>query len=161
MSFLIYLISAVIAFSGVIAGAILAFNTKEEMPTAKKYFPLLQKILLIAMVAVLLNYFNISVVIKVIIYALVIFAVSKKQMLNFYPVIAVLFFSLGQSSQSLFLISTLVFIYGFPTGSLYVIRNKKMKWLELVRKVSVKHGIFLLAAILLQLLYSVFVLKKF
>lgn len=161
MSFLIYSISALIAFSGVVAGAILAFNTKEEMPTAKKYLPLLQKILLIAIVAVFLNHFKMGIIIKVIIYALVIFAIYKKQILNFYPIIAVLFFFIGQGSQNLFLISTLVFIYGFPTGSLYLIQNKRMKWPELVRKVSIKYGVFLVIAVLLQLLYSVFVLKTF
>jgi hypothetical protein len=161
MSLLQYSIAAVIAFSGVVIGAILAFNTKEEMPTAKKYLPLLQSIIFVTIVAVLLNYFKLNIAVRVLVYAAVIFVLLRRQRLNLYPVLAATFFLLGQSSQSLFMVSALIFLYGFPAGSLYFMHNKRMKWLELVRKVSVKYGIFLVAAILLQLLYSVLALKKF
>ncbi|MBS3133209.1 hypothetical protein J4470_03725 [Candidatus Woesearchaeota archaeon] len=159
MSFLIYSLSAVIAFSGVIAGAVLALNTREEMPTASKYLPLMQSIIFATSVAVFLNYFKLNIAVRILVYAAVIFVLLKKQRLNFYPALAALFFSLGQSSQGLFTISALVFLYGLPAGSLCVIHNKRMKWPEAVWKVSKKHGAFLLAAILLQLLYAVFVLK--
>ena len=161
MSFLQYVIAAVIAFSGVIAGAVLALLTKEEMPTAKKYFPLLQKVLIISTVVVFLNYFKIGLIIKIVVYALLIFTVLRAKTLNFYPVLAVLFFLLGQSSQSLFLISIMVFLYGFPTGSMYVINNKIRKWQALVKPIALTYGIFLIVAITLQFLYSVFVLKQF
>lgn len=161
MSFLQYVIAAVIAFSGVIAGAVLALLTKEEMPTAKKYLPLLQKVLLISTVVVFLNYFKIGLIIKIVVYALLIFTVLRAKTLNFYPVLAVLFFLLGQSSQSLFLISLMVFLYGFPTGSMYVINNKIRKWQQLVKPIALTYGIFLILAIVLQFLYSIFVLKQF
>mgnify|MGYP001246428768 CR=1 FL=1 len=159
MTFLTYLLATVVAFSGVIAGSMLALNTKEEMPTAKKYFPLLQKVLFIAVIAALLNHFKLAIIVKVIVYLLVLFIILRKKQYNFYPFIAVIFFLLGQSQQSLFTISILMFLFGFPTGSLFVIYNKKMKWFETVKRVTLKYGIFLVIAIALQLLYSLFVLK--
>lgn len=161
MTFLAYLLSAVLAFSGVIVGTLLAINTKEEMPTAKKYLPWMQKILFIAIIAAFLNYFKFGIIIKLVIYAIVIFTVLKSKTLSNYVFLAVIFFLLGQRSESLFIISTLVFLYGFPTGSLFVISNKKAAWLELVKKVMLKYGIFLIVSIGLQLLYSIFILKKF
>jgi len=159
MTFLTYSLAAIIAFSGLIVGSILALRTKEEMPTAKKYFPLLQKILYVAIIAVFLNHFKVGIIIKVIIYAIVIFAILRAKVLNSYFIIAVFFFFLGQSEKSLFMISLLVFLYGFPTGSLLVIYSKKMKWPEAVKKIILKHGIFLVVAIGLQFLYATFVLK--
>ena len=159
MTFITYLLAALVAFSGVIIGAVLALNTREEMPTARKYFPLLQKVLFVAIISVFLNFFKFGLVIKLLIYALVIFSILRKPALNSYVILAVIFFLLGQGQQSLFLVSIFIFLYGFPTGSLFIIRNKRMEWLEAVKKVTLKYGIFLVIAIALQFLYSVFVLK--
>ncbi|MBI2664926.1 hypothetical protein HYX10_06325 [Candidatus Woesearchaeota archaeon] len=161
MTLLAYSLAALIAFSGVIAGIVLAFRTKEEMSAGRKYFPWLQKILFMAAVAVLLNHFNLGMAVRAVVYGVVIVAVLKKQVLNFYPLLAAMFFLLGQSAESLFMISAIVFIYGFPTGSLFVISSGRIKLFAAVKAAVFRHGSFLAIALVLQLLYSVFVLKTF
>ncbi|MCH7902728.1 hypothetical protein IIC68_03165 [archaeon] len=158
MTFLTYSAAAVIAFSGVFAGAFLTFFTKEEMPTARKYFPWLQKALFLAIIAILFDFFKVNGIIMLIAFILILFMIVKKQTMNSYPLLAIIFFLLGQGNESLFMISALIFIYGFPTGSLFA---KQKTWQATIKPVLLKYGIFLILAIGLQALYSVFVLKTF
>jgi len=158
MTFLAYSAAALIAFSGIFAGAFLTFFTKEEMPTARKYFPWLQKALFLVMIAIFFNFFKVNGIIMLIAYILILFMIVKKQTLDYYPLLAIIFFLLGQGNESLFMISALIFIYGFPTGSLFA---TQATWQATIKPVLLKYGIFLLLAIGLQALYSVFVLKTF
>jgi len=156
MNLLPYSLSALVAFSGVIVGVVLALFAKEEMPTGKKYFPLIQKVLLIAIFALLLNHFKALLIVKLVAYSALIFVLSRRMMFNLYPLFAVAFFLLGQGSRELFTISTLVFLYGFPTGSMYVVRNRRMGLLKTLGKVSLRYAVFPVAAVVLQLLYQLF-----
>lgn len=156
MNLLPYSLSALVAFSGVLVGAFLAMTAREEMPTGRKYFPWLQKVLLIAIAAVLLSYFNALLMVKIVAYAAFLFVLSRKQMFNFYPLLAVAFFILGQNSRELFIISVLVFLYGLPVGSMYVVRNRRMSLFKTLGKASLRYAVFPVAAVTLQLLYSYF-----
>ncbi len=156
MNLLPYSLSALVAFSGVLVGAFLAMTAREEMPAGRKYFPLLQKVLLMAIAAVLLSHFGASLAVKIAAYAAVLFAISRKAMLNFYPLLAAAFFILGQGSRELFIISVLVFLYGFPTGSMYVIRNRRMGLLKTLGKAGLRYAVFPAAAISLNLFYALF-----
>lgn len=159
MIFLQYTLAAIIAFSGLFVGAYLARATKEEMPTASRYLPWMQKILVIAIVAFFLNILPVNLIIKVLIYALLIVSLLKTPLTNMYFLIGFIFFMLANSDH-LFTISTLVFLYGFPTGSLFII-NKKLKRFEVIKEVFLKYWLFLVISIGLQLAYSFFILKSF
>ncbi len=151
MDLLPYSLSALVAFSGVPVGAFLAMAAREEMPTGRKYFPILQKVLLMAITAVLLRHFNAFLLVKVAAYAALLFVISRKTMFNFYPFLAVAFFVLGQESRGLFAISLLVFIYGFPAGSLYVLRSGRKGMFRTLGKASLRYVVFPAAALILQL----------
>ncbi len=152
MNLLPYSLSALVAFSGVIVGVVLALLAKEEMPTGKKYFPVVQKALVIAIVALLLNHFEALLAVKLVAYLAVVLVLSRRMAFDVYPLLAVAFFLLGQGSRELFTISTLVFLYGFPTGSLYVIKNRGMGWACAVRA-GLRYSVFPVAAVLLQMVY--------
>jgi hypothetical protein len=158
MTFLEYSASAIIAFLGIFIGAFLTFFTKEEMPTARKYFPWLQKALFLAMIAIFFNFFKVQGLIVILTFLLILFVIVKKQTVNYYPFLAILFFLLGQANQSLFMISALIFIYGFPTGSLF---SQQKTWQATIKPVLMKYGIFLILTIGLQIIYSIFILKIF
>ncbi len=147
-----YLLSALVAFSGVLVGAFLAMTAREEMPTGRKYFPFFQKVLLIAIAAVLLSHFSAPLIVKFVVYASLVFVLLGKHMINFYPLLAVAFFILGQDRRELFIISVLVFIYGFPTGSMYVVRNRRMSLLKTLGKAGLRYSVFPVVAMALQLL---------
>lgn len=153
MEFVQYSLSALVAFLGVPVGAFLALSAREEMHTGRKYFLWLQNIILIAVVALLLNHFNALLILKVAAYAALIFVLLKSSVLNFYPFFAAAFFILGQNSRELFAIAALVFLYGFPAGSMYVIKNKRMPLFETLGRASLRYASFPAAAILLQLIY--------
>ncbi len=152
MNFLQYALAAVIAFSGLIVGVFLARFTKEEMPTGSRYFPLLQKIIFMAIAVVLLSTFNIALPIKAAIYAIIVILLLRFYSTSFYPLLGVAFFLLGQQSATLFEAAVLVFLYGFPVGSLSA-SGKKINTLETLKKVVVQHSLFLIVAIGLQLVY--------
>ncbi len=156
MELIQYSLSAFVAFLGIPLGAFLATTAREEMPTGRKYFPILQKIFLIAITSVLLNHFSSPLLVKLAVYAVMVFVLLGKHMINFYPFFAVAFFILGQERIELFLISLLVFLYGFPAGSMYVVRNKKMGLLKTLGKASLRYAVFPVAAVLMQLLYVFF-----
>lgn len=154
MELLQYSLSALVAFLGVPIGAFLALTAKEEMHTGRKYFPWLQKILIIAVVALLLSHFNALLIAKAVVYAVLLFFLLRRQVFNFYPLLAVPFFLLGKNSSELFSISVLVFLYGFPTGSMYVLKNKRSGLPETLGRASLRYVAFPAAAVLFQLIYT-------
>lgn len=156
MELLPYSLSALVAFSGVLVGAFLAMTAREEMPTGRKYFPIFQKVLLIAIAAVLLNHFSAPLIVKFAVYAALVLVLIGKHMLNFYPLLAVAFFILGQNSRELFMVSALVFLYGFPAGSMYFVRNRRASLLKTLGNASLRYAVFPVAAVALQILYNLF-----
>ena len=155
-----YALSAVIAFSGVIAGIILASRTAEEMPTAGRYLPRLQQAVLIAITGFFIHSFKPDLLIAIVVSGLALLAIVLRPGLNYYPALAVIFFLSGQKAGSLFAASALIFLYGFPTGSLHFIKNRRAGLRETLKKAALKYGVFLLLSLGIQLLYSVFVLRK-
>ena len=155
-----YALSAVIAFSGVIAGVILAFKTSEEMPAAGKYLPRLQQILLVAIACFFIYYLKPGFLVAVITSAAAVFAALLRPGFNYYPALAAVFFLSGQSGHGLFVASLLIFLYGFPMGSMHFIKNQNMGLFKILKNAVLKYGIFLVLSLGFQLLYSAFVLRN-
>ena len=156
MTFLQYVLAAFVAFSGLFAGAYVARLAKEEMPKASGYFSWFQKILLIIIVAVSLNLSSAGLVVRLVVYAALAFFLLGGRVRNVYPLMGLFFFFAGASG--LFEISTLVFLYGFPTGSLFMINLKKSEGVKrVVGSMLFKYGWFLLVAVGLEV-FRLFVL---
>lgn len=154
MTLVQYLIAVFVAFSGVLVGAFLACSAREEMPTARKYFPLIQAVLFAAVAAFALDYFSVSLLLRIAAYvALFPFLLFWK--FDFYPFLAVFFFLLAHSSQSLFAVSVLVFLYGFPAGSLFVVRKNEWRIVRAILMVGRRYSYFVFVAVALEALYLV------
>jgi hypothetical protein len=154
MSFLAYPLASAVAFSGLFVGAFLARSAKEEMPTASRYFPWVQKFILVAIAAFLLNYFSLGIAARVVCYAVVILLLLRYGKINFYPLLGIAFFLLGQSGQGLFAVSLLVFMYGFPAGSMFIIRNKRISAYASAQGIISRYGLFIVVAVGLQVTFS-------
>ncbi|MCP3682492.1 MAG: hypothetical protein GY861_07355 [bacterium] len=146
-----FILASFIAFLGLIAGTIIAIFTQEELPTGRKYFFLLQKLILAAIAVLFVNVFDIHIALKVILYAIIIgllaVGVPKSQFL--YPALGIILFFASKSS--LFTIEALlIFLYGFPTGSL-LFKKKGNKILG-VLKIALQHISFVIIAIALYVL---------
>ena len=147
----IQLLAPIIAFLGFPIGVFLSFLSPEEMNPGKKYFKLLQNILLVLILFFVFDYYAISLVISIILTVAVFLGVfywqNKHKGIIIYLILAVLLY-ISSNDISLFAIeSSLIFMYGLPAGSL--LRPKKKD----VIKVVAKHSIFIVLAISLLLFF--------
>ena len=132
MQFLIYFLTSLTIFSALFAGMVLALSAKEELKPGKKYFILLQGVVLLSVIASFFAfYINIYLVyfIAVLLIFLLYFNYAKFKEIRpyaVYPVLAIIFY-LSSKKLSLFVIeSSLMFLYGLPTGSLLAaVKSKK------------------------------------
>lgn len=144
MEILNYALIALIVSLGLLSGRIIAWIAKEEIKPGKKYFLILQKVLFCAVVF-LLMYFNKTNVHYTWIGGLVIFAyLSWFKKIPSYIISAVLGITLylATLTENFLLISAVIFLYGFPAGSL--IKNKKEIALNIVIFLVVAVGLFFL-----------------
>lgn len=125
MEILNYSLISLIAVLGLALGAVIGHFAKEEMKPGKKYFLLLQKALFIASIAAVM-YANRTNVHYIWIGAVIIFIYfyffEKINQIFAYAVLGLAFF-LASETEMFLPVAALVFLYGFPTGSM--IKNRK------------------------------------
>ncbi len=129
MGILTLLIALALPALAPLTGYFLGKTTKEELKAGKKYFMGMQHVLFIAIAAVFLyaGKWNLYVVVTGL---TIVFAyLTLKQARNPFASEALfgIAFSLAVNAEIIFLISALVFLYGLPTGSLFV-KQRKGLW---------------------------------
>ena len=128
MSPLQFAAAAIISYLGLLAGFFLASLTKEELPTARKYFPWLQRLIIIAIAAFVLDFFSINLTLRIVIYALLLLAVAVSLNLQFfYAAFGVLLFAASRDKNMLLVLSSMVFLFGLLSGSVYFDSRVKRK----------------------------------
>ena len=149
MEFINYILSAIIASLGIFCGVVLGYIAKEELKPGKKYLILLQYVL-IAVMIVLMVYFRFEEEIVFLFVAALFFVIYKtrfkKQIMPEIYVLFALIFS--KAPAAAFIVwSSLIFLYGFPTGSLLYM---KKNWIKLCLIVSL---MFFFISIILYLVF--------
>jgi hypothetical protein len=126
MDFVSCLLAAVLSFTGLIAGVVLAFLSPEEMPTGRKFFPLLQRIALVAIAAVFISLYIQAWYLRLLLYiaAILILALPLRSEVVF-PILAFPFCFSMHAREAFLAISVLIFLYGLPSGSLYAIGKER------------------------------------
>lgn len=139
MEIINYFLTNIAIFLGLIIGIILAYIAPEELKAGKKYFILLQNILLALILFLLLFFYKFnsrwSLVISLVLFLSLYFYLNKNQKIKYidYAFLGIVFY-LSSKNINLFLLeSSLIFIYGLPTGSLLT-NIKKRNILEIVLK---------------------------
>ena len=137
-----------IIFLGFPIGISLAFISPEEMISGKKYFHLLQNFLLVLILFFYFNFYNlnllISILITVVVFLLMFYWNSKNKNLIIYTLLAVILYFSSKDLTLFAIESSLMFIYGIPTGSLLAPKKKKEVFL-----IVLKHALFIVLAVLL------------
>jgi hypothetical protein len=152
MDFLFYAATVFVAFSGLIVGAVLAFVSPEEMPTGKKYFPLLQRIVLLALFTFFVNALGLPLLLRILVYALIIaYALTRTNTAVVYPLIALLLFFSSFNPNAFLTLTVLAFFYGLPSGSLYAATAGMSKY-RVLATIVFKHSSFIVVALALPLL---------
>ena len=151
-----YSLAALVAFSGLFVGATLAFFTQEELPVGRRYFPWMQKLLLIAIVSVVLHALHVQLLYRIVAYAALLLLLLRTAVPNLYPFLGFLFFFSGVTQPILYLVSVLIFLYGFPTGSLLVAEPKKTGGKTMLKQILIRYGAFVPIAVLAQIAFQFF-----
>ena len=124
-----YTLTLTASFIGLILGIILAYIAKEELRPGKKYLILLQKLTLTLIMIFMFYQLKLNIYLLIIsswISALVIYLFIERIKTNYiYPVLALIFYLSSRNIVLLKIQAFLIFLYGFPTGSLLTKVTKK------------------------------------
>ncbi len=131
MMILTYLALLFIAFLGVFIGLVIGYFTQEELQPGMKYFNIFRHLLF---VAILIIFFVKNPSIPFIIFIallIIIYSLSSYRETLYYYSLAVIFF-MAWLFNGFALVAPLIFLYGFPLGSVYLqehinIKKKKKK----------------------------------
>jgi hypothetical protein len=125
MAFLSYFLAALVSFLGIGVGVVLAFVSPEEMPTGRKLFPLVQRIVLVAIAAIFIGIYVSNIFIRIPLYIIAILLLTLRlKPIIAYPLLGFPFFFSSNNQNAFLAIAALVFAYGLPTGSLYAQKGK-------------------------------------
>ncbi len=153
MEIINYTLTLIVSFLGLVIGIILAYIAKEELRAGKKYFILLQKVILTLIPSFFLFYFlkkNISLlIISILLFSMLINSYNKRIKTHYiYPFLALIFFFSHKNIDLFRLEAFLIFLYGFPTGSLLTKVTKKN-----YVKIVLQHISFVVIGLLLFILF--------
>ncbi|MBW2982422.1 hypothetical protein KY343_06085 [Candidatus Woesearchaeota archaeon] len=126
MAILNYLLVLGLAFLGLFAGLLLGYIAKEELKPGKKYLVWLQNIILIIAAVLVLYSFQLHIILFILIgilITLVLIYLQPKAVIG-YIILASLILLIMEKPNFFMLTSSLTFLYGFPAGSLILIRKK-------------------------------------
>jgi len=148
-----YILTLIISFAGIILGGVLALIAPEELRKGEKYLKILEWTIL-AFIVLSIFYFSKFFLALAISLVLIVLKIFKKE----YPALAFILL-LSFFENFLFLAGSLVFIYGFPAGTIKakeIIAAKKtknkVKILLAIAKNNILYIIF--GFILLPLLFA-------
>ncbi len=126
--FLQFASAAVISYLGLLAGFFLASVTPEELPTGKRYFPLLQRLIILIIGIFVTNFFGYGIALKLVAYAALIALLMLRINIRLvYAVFGVLLAAVAINVNTLLIVSSLIFIFGLVSGSDYFSQAVKRK----------------------------------
>jgi hypothetical protein len=143
MNSLTVALSSIVAVSGLGCGVALAYIAPEELKDGKKYFIALQKIIASLIIYFFLRLFGIHYLISAI--AVLVFFLShwysNTEKIKYYSeitygIFALILFAAQKNANYFFLTAILIFLYGFPTGSIEM-QKKKGAIVRLIKPATV------------------------
>ncbi len=127
-SFLQFAAATLVSYFGLLAGFFLASVTPEELPTGKRYFPLLQRLIILAVSVFVVNFFGYGAALKLVAYAVLIALLMLRVNIKLaYGAFGILLFAAAIDMNMLLIMSSLIFIFGLVSGSDYFSPGSKRK----------------------------------
>lgn len=155
MNLLNYFLAAIISYFGLFVGFILAIIAKEELKQGKKYFIFLQKIILLLIFIFLLIFIKLNYLLVLLILIFILIYILKNYLkkqfneLSYIYIILSIIFYISSKELNLFVIeSSLIFLYGLPTGTLLIRKSKKETIINILKNVG-----FVVMAIIIFLIF--------
>ena len=128
MESMIYILSSVLAFLGLVCGMVVAYIAKEELKLGKKYFKWLQYAITVLVLFFTMAFFNVNLLLNIgliILFLITIKLISFPESYLLYPFFAVMLYLVRIRTNTFVLICSLIFLYGFPTAAVLVDFRKK------------------------------------
>lgn len=151
-----YILTAIISFSGLIVGILLILLAKEEQIPGKKYFSMLQSLLITVAFVVLFKLLGLNVVFNCVIAIIILLALLyfdyKWKSYIAYPILGGLFYLSSSNDIALLMEASVVYLLGFPTAAL-LLKTKKGEMVKSSGKIVLYHISFLVIAAGLYLIF--------
>ena len=115
------ILGIIIIFAGIFAGYFLGLIAKEELKPGKKYLILFKRILLSAVFIIAIAY-SANLAVSIIFGLILIYVLMFKSKFNdliAYASFIIIYFVISKD----ILLPSLMFLYGLPTGSLYLVKD--------------------------------------
>ena len=152
-----YILTTVLAFSGVYVGALLALMAKEELKPGRAYLKAFENTLLVFIFLILLYSYDANII--VIILLGIVASVFLYLTTNKTPVNQIAYFLLGialyfstKSTDLFIMTATMIFLYGLPIGSIYVSRRLKKSKKTIFTDLILHFGLFVIVALMTNLI---------
>ena len=143
MEVLTYFLTGIITYLGLGCGIGLAYIAKEELNDGRKYFILSQNIILPLIIFSFLYFLKVNLIIDITVSIISFICLYyfnnlkndnfKKNFYYIYLILGIIFFISSKNNNFFIVESSLIFLYGFPTGSL-IIDVKKKNFFEILLK---------------------------
>ena len=153
MDIIIQIIIILIIFLGFPLGILLARISPEEIKTGKRYFKVIQTILLVFILFFLLNYLNLNIIFSLLITLVTFFLLfywPKEKSFLFYLFLPLIIYFSKNNFNLFALQSSLIFIFGIVTGSLFA-QVKKKKFISPIKQIFLmifRNSVFILLSVL-------------
>lgn len=146
-----YFLTLIICFLGLFIGAVLALMAKEELKAGKKYFVLMQQILIMLIVFFVLFGFDVNIYVCALIsfaaLAVYYFLYSRIKTQSIYILLTLAFFT-SYLSEYFTIIASLIFIFGLPAGSMFAENSLKKGKSVMFERLFLNYCWFMVIALL-------------
>ena len=158
MQFINYLLALIVTFLGLYVGALLGFICAEELRVGQKYFLIIKKLLLLLIFLITIFQLFISgyYIWLVMVFSLAYYLIKKntKDSLLFSSIFLSAAFYLSSFNADIFLlISSLIFVYALPIGTMIVYANKKSNNKDIMKLIFKHNYVYLVLPILLYYMH--------
>jgi|GEM_PF-2338006 len=152
-----YILTLMFTFLGVYVGAILAFIAPEELKPGKLYFKAFMNTILVFIFMILLYAYGANLFILIVlgvVASLFLYFTSEITPINqiAYFFLGVVYYFSTLTMDLFIVISSMIFIYGLPLGSMYVARRLKMSKKTLLTDVLLSFGFYVIIALMTNLI---------
>jgi len=153
---LTYVITSLFAFLGVYVGAILAFIAPDEVKPGMPYFRAFENTLLVFIGIVLLYAYGAQVWVLIllgVVASIFLYFTKETTPINHiaYFALGIAFFFATRTADLFIAVSSMIFMYGLPLGSIYVARHIKKSRKTVLTDVLLNFGFFVIVALMTNL----------
>lgn len=148
MDFLSYFLVSIASFSGLLAGASLAFISPEEMKPGRKYFLVFIKVIFVVIAATLALFLGAEKLYISIAFVFVCAAFIIRIPQKFiYPMLGVFFYASSKDAALLPLVASLIFLLGLPKGTIFAAEHFGVRKKRILQKIVIVHSMFFIIAL--------------